>query len=230
MDLIKDLPILERPREKALHYGITALSTRELLAVLLRTGIKGQSVLEVADCVLRNGGGLKGVARMSLYELSQIKGISKTKALELQACLELAKRVSYEEALHENIIQHPEHVMQWLKLELGSLQQEEFYVLFLDNANQILSYDCIFKGTVNMSMVSPREIFREALLRGACKLIVVHNHPSGILTPSEADLLVTYKLVELGERMDIPVLDHLIVSKQGFFSLQQAGLLTPSNT
>ena len=225
MELIKEMPMSERPREKAWRYGVESLSTRELLALLIRCGIKGRSALEVADALLKKTNGLNGIAESTIHELVKVPGISKTKALEIKACLELAKRIGYETALQQNVISSPKDMVSWLQLEIGASQQEVFLVVFLNTAHHILSYEILFKGTINMSMVSAREVFQEALLRNAAAIILVHNHPSGEITPSKEDLFTTFKMIELGEMMDLPVLDHIIVSKNRYFSLKHAGLL-----
>ena len=223
---LKNLPESERPREKAIMHGIRSLSSRELLAILIRSGIRGTSALDAADHLLLKSGGVNGLLKLSRYDMKQVPGISEVKALELEACMELSRRISYERAAEADVVRSPEGLYDWLKKEIGSGDQEQFMAIFLDQANHILSARTLFIGTVNSSMVSPREVFREALLHGAVNVIVVHNHPGGTLAPSQADLDATARIIEAGRMMGIPVLDHLIVSSKGVYSFRREGLLT----
>ncbi len=225
MTMIKDLPAHEKPREKALRYGIRALSSRELLAIMLRSGQKGRSVLEIADSLLLEAKGISGIARMDINELARIKGISKTKALEIQACFEISRRCALEEALKSDVIEHPEALVRWLRKELGSTLQEQFLVIYLDQHHHILYYRVLFVGTINASNVYPREIFREALLRNCTDILLVHNHPSEDPTPSRADLSLTQRLQEAGKMMGVRILDHLIVTRNRCLSLKESGFL-----
>ncbi len=222
---LKNLPESERPREKAMVHGIRSLSSRELLAILIRSGIRGTSALDAADQLLQKSGGMNGLLKLSRYDMKQIPGISEVKALELEACLELSRRISYEQAAEADVVRSPEGLYDWLKKEIGGGDQEKFMAIFLDQANHILSARTLFIGTVNSSMVSPREVFREALLQGAVNVMVVHNHPGGTLAPSKADLDATARIIEAGRMMGIPVLDHLIVTNQGVYSFRREGLL-----
>ena len=160
MAMIKEMPGIERPREKALRFGVDALSTRELLAILLRTGAKGESVLEVVDRLLVRSKGAAGLEKMSRKELCEIRGISDVKAVELLACIELNKRTLREKALTEDVIAQPEHLIQWLQKEIGPCPQEKFLAVYLDNCHHILSCQTMFVGTVNMSHVYPRDVLR----------------------------------------------------------------------
>ena len=219
MSMIKDYPDFEKPREKALRYGIRTLSNRELLAILLRSGPRGQSVLQTADLLLRKADGMKGIGRMSIAELCDIKGISRVKALEMQACFEIVRRSYYEDAQSEDVISCPDHMIRWLRSELGSEMQEKFMAVYLDAGNRIISSRILFTGTINEAKVYPREVFREALLAGCVSLILVHNHPSGILTPSMADIELTERLIHAGKLMGVKVLDHLIITGSGWLSM-----------
>lgn len=225
MKLVKDLPISERPREKALHFGVKQLSSRELLALLLRCGVKGQSALDTADILLQKAGGLKGISRMTIQDMMKIRGLSKIKALELHACLELATRIAYEDSLEDDVISSPASMIRFLKLKLGPLQQEVFYVVLLDYAHHIIHMEALFQGTQNQSSVSPKEIFQYALKYAASALMLVHNHPSGTLTPSEADILFTYRVVEGAKVLDLRILDHLIITQNRYLSFREEGLI-----
>ncbi len=225
MPMIREMPVSEKPREKALRYGIRSLSSRELLAIVLRSGQKGKSVLEVADEVLEKAGGISGIARMSIPELNKIHGVSDIKALELQACFEIARRCALEEAMRVDIIDEPEKAVNWLQKEIGSSLQEQFLVIYLDQHHRILFYRVLFVGTINASNVYPREIFREALLHSCTDLMLVHNHPGNDPTPSQADLALTRKLQKAGRMMGVRILDHLIVTASRCLSLKERGFL-----
>ena len=222
---IKEMPGSERPREKGLQHGVRALSTRELLAVLLRTGIRGQSVLETADRLLEKSGGVPNLARMSLNELTEVPGISRIKALELLAGFELARRTALEQVRDADVIEKPEVLVQWLQKEIGTSLQEEFMVIYLSNALTVIKHKTLFKGTINASNVYPREVFREALLVNSTNIMLVHNHPGGDLIPSKADLLLTSRMIRLGEDMGIRVVDHLIITQSGWMSFMKQGFM-----
>lgn len=225
MVLVKEMPSDERPREKAEKFGIECLSNVELLALLIRSGVEGVSSLEIASQVLKKSQGLTFLSRLNKQELCQIKGIKTTKAIVLMACFELAKRVTCCESLNHDVMENPTALVQWLKLELGNQQQENFLVVYLNVKNHIIGSKIVFKGTVDSSVVHPREIFKEAVLKSASRMIIVHNHPSTDVLPSQADIALTQKLIECGELMGIEVLDHLIVSNSSFLSFKAQGLL-----
>ena len=225
MAMIKEMPANEKPREKAMRFGIRSLSSRELLAIILRTGQKGYSVLEVADALIEVAGGISGIARMSTAELSKIKGISNAKALELQAAFELSRRAELEEAMHADVISDPKSVERWLRKELGSSLQEQFLAIYLDAQHRIMFYRVLFVGTINSSNVYPREVFREALLYNCTCVMLVHNHPGGTLTASDADLTLTKRMMKAADIMGVKILDHLIITNSGCLSLKERGLL-----
>lgn len=225
MDLVRELPASERPREKAEHCGVACLSNQELLAVLIRTGISGTSALAIARQLLQAAGGIGGLNRMDMTELCRIRGVKKVKALELQACFELARRMSYEETRNKDVISDPDSLFRWLQREIGGRLQEHFLAVYLNTQNCIITYRTLFIGTLNAALVSPREVFREALLLSSAAILLVHNHPSGDLTPSTEDLRLTRRMMEIGRLMEIRVLDHLIVSASGCASLYRAGLM-----
>lgn len=219
MALIAELNENEKPREKALRYGLRCLSTAELLALILRTGTKGQSVLETAEQLLKKSKGISGIQRMSVNELASIRGISKVKAVELAACFEISRRALCETAMESDVMNSPQEIVRWLQSEIGNEVQEKFMVLYLDTHNRIISWRVLFVGTINQSAVYPREIFREALLCGSTHVILVHNHPAGDLTPSMNDIAMTQRMMEAGRLMGVRVLDHLIVTSSGWYSI-----------
>lgn len=223
--LVREIPKEERPREKAIRYGVEALSNRELLAVLLRTGIKGHPVMEVAEHLLEKADGIKGIARMNRQDLCAISGISSVKAVELQASMELSRRILFEQALEDDAIRNPEHLIRWLRRKFGGQQQEHFIAVYLDSSNRIIRSSVLFIGTLNASMVSPREVMAEALKNAAASMILAHNHPSGNPLPSDADLASTARICKAAKLLDINVLDHLIVTSIGHFSFAREGLL-----
>jgi DNA repair protein RadC len=223
--MIKEMPGNERPREKAMLYGVNVLSTRELLALLLRTGSKGESVLEVVDRLLVKSKGVSGLEKMSRHELCEIRGISDVKAVELLACMELNKRMLYEKARNEDVIAEPEHMVQWLQREIGPCVQEKFLAVYLDSSHHILSCQTMFVGTINSSHVYPRDVLREALRESAVSMIIVHNHPGGSLEPGEADLQVTSLMIKTAAMMGITVDDHLIITQNAWFSFARAGII-----
>ncbi len=222
---VKDLSLEERPREKAMQYGIEVLSNRELIALLLRSGTKTRSALEVADEVMQLTTSLGEIANLSMAELMKVKGIKYAKGLELLAAFELGKRIAFDKVLHKKQIEHPEDLMDWLNKEIGYVQQEHFVVMFLNQRNQIINYKTLFIGTLTSASVHPREIFKEAMKQGCAKIICAHNHPSGNSEPSQADIQLTKVIQQVGEMVAIPLVDHLIVAHNTYTSLRQKQLM-----
>lgn len=222
--MIKDMLDEERPREKACRFGIRTLSTAELLAILLRTGIKGQSVIDTAQALLRKAKNVSGLASMSLEEIMEIAGIGQAKALVLLASFELARRMAYDDIKGEQI-KSPESLVHWLKSEIGTQQQEMFLVIYLNQQLRIITHRILFQGTINEAAVYPREIFKEALLLNSTSLMFAHNHPGGDIVPSAADIALTARLVKVADLMGVKVLDHIIVSGNAYFSFSRQGIL-----
>lgn len=222
---VKEMNVAERPREHAMASGIESLSNRELIAMLLRSGTKKKSALEVADDVLTKMNGIGEVSVASLQELMCFEGIKEAKALELQAAFELGRRIAFEKVKKKTGIHDPEDIIQWLIQEIGFEKQEHFLVLFLNQRNQIDSYKTMFKGTMTSASVHPREIYKEALAKGCAKILCVHNHPSGNADPSDADILITRAIEECGKLTCIPLMDHIIVSKNSYLSFRQNQLI-----
>ena len=206
-------------------YGVHTLANRELLAILFRTGYQGKSSLELADEVLKKAGGIKGLPNLKLQDWMDFKGIKEAKAIELMTVFELGRRCSYEYAKQIDVVQSPQSMVNWLKQELGHLHQEHFLVVFLNVKNHIIGYQTIFVGGLDHANIHPREIFKEAFSRSAAKIILVHNHPSQDVIPSREDQYVTIKLQEVSKIMHIPIVDHIIVSSDHWFSFKEKGLL-----
>ena len=225
MGNVRSLPSQERPREKAMRYGVRKLSNRELLAILIRCGTKRRSALEVADSILLKAEGIRGLERIGMEELQEIKGISHVKALELFAALELARRVTFEKAREMDVVKSPDMLYVWLQQKLGGEMQEKFLVLFLDQAHHIQRAETLFAGTAQETTVSPKDIFRVALRYACTAIVLVHNHPGGSLAPSKADLAMTRRIMYSGALMGIRVLDHIIVTKNGCMSFAKEGVL-----
>lgn len=222
---VKELQPQERPREKAVQFGINSLSNRELIALLLRTGSMKYSALELADEVLHHFEYLGELAKTSLQELMSLDGIKEAKAIELQAAFELGRRIAFEEVKQLNRIESPKDLVDYLTQLIGFEKQEHFIVLFLNQKNQVISSKILFVGTLTNASVHPREIFKEALRIGCAKIICAHNHPSGDPSESDADIQITESIVACGKIVSIPVLDHIIVSKNSFISFRQKRLI-----
>jgi len=221
---IKDLPVDERPRERLARAGEGALSTAELLAIILRTGVGGENVLVLATRLLSRYGGLPGLARASFAELEAEKGLGKAKTAQLKAALELGRRMLLAAPEDRFVVRSPGDVAQILMAEMSHLEQEHFQVLYLDTRNRLLGSETVYVGSLNASHIRVSEVFRDAVKRNCAAVIVAHNHPSGDPTPSPEDVEVTRRLVAAGNLLDIEVLDHLIIGQQRFVSLRERGL------
>jgi len=221
---IKEMPLPERPRERLSRLGPGALSTAELLAIILRTGASGENVLAVASRLLARHDGLAGLARISFSELIAERGLGAAKASQLQAALELGRRLALTIPQERLQIRNPTDVATLLMAEMGHLEQENFCVLFLDTRNRVLGSESVYKGSLNQSQVRVGEVFREAVRRNCAAVIVAHNHPSGDPTPSPEDVAVTHDLASAGKLLGIEVLDHLIIGQQRWISMRERGL------
>lgn len=225
MTKIKDMPAGEMPREKGIRYGVRNLSSRELLALILRSGTKGQSVLETADALLAAADGISGLAGLDFRQLKEIRGISDAKALEILACLEISRRILLEDVTDQCVFNSPETVRSWLMREIGYAIQEKFIVLYLDVHGKLIRWRELFCGTLSESNVYPRDIIREGLLCSCSAMILVHNHPGGIPLPSEADIRFTGEIKKIAAQMGMRVEDHLIVTGNSCFSFAAEGLM-----
>ena len=222
--MIRDLPADERPRERLARAGEGALSTTELLAIILRTGVGGESALDIARRLLSRYEGLGGLARASFAELLAEKGLGEAKTAQLKAALELGRRMLLVTPEDRFIVRSPADVAQLLMAEMSHLEQEHFQVLYLDTRNRLLGSETVYVGSLNASHIRVGEIFRDAVKRNCAAVIVAHNHPSGDPTPSPEDVEVTRQLVAAGNLLDIEVLDHLVIGQQRFVSLRERGL------
>jgi DNA repair protein RadC len=220
---IKEMPSEERPRERLQHYGAQALSAAELLAIVLRTGTRERSAVGLADHLLSVHGGLRGVANASVDELAQIKGLGPVKGVQIAACVELGKRLATYTEDSRPVIRTPQDVANLLMPELRDARKEHFKSLLLDVKNRVLKTVTVSVGTLDASIVHPREVFRDALAVSAAAMIVAHNHPSGDPTPSPEDRQVTARLCEAGKVMGIEVLDHVVLGDGRWISLKQLG-------
>lgn len=216
---IKDIPVSERPREHLEKYGPTNISNEDLLAIILKNGVKGYSVRDIASEVLKKVQTLKKLSDINLQTFKDIKGLGRVKTIELIASIELGKRIFLEQEISKKEkYTSPEVIFQSNKYLFQNKKQEYFYCLYLDNKNRLIERKLLFMGTINRSVVHPREIFKEAYLLSASKIICMHNHPSGDLTPSQEDIAFTKALVEIGRLQGIDIIDHLIISDHNYYS------------
>ncbi len=224
MTLIKNMPAEDRPYEKCLERGTEVLTDAELLAVILRTGSNGRSSKELAQEVLSLYNVKKGIVSLNhlrLEELLRVKGIGKVKAIQILCIAELSKRMAINKAPALPIMNDPKSVADYFAESLRHKEVEHFYVLLFSTKNQLLKQVEISKGTVNASIVSPREIFEEALRYHAVNIILLHNHPSGDATPSKEDILVTKRIEECGKLLGVNLIDHIIIGDLEYRSLKE---------
>ncbi len=220
---IRDLPRIERPREKLLKYGPERLSDQELIAVILRTGCNGVSVLTVAQNLLKSASFDK-LSELTCHDLRKVSGIGSVKACELQASIEMGRRLFQNKKVTIAQLLKPQDVFEHLK-DIRESKKEHFIVFFLDSRNQQIHREIISVGTINASLVHPREVFEPAVKYLAVQVILAHNHPSGYLEPSDDDIRINKRLVEAGKILGIDILDHIIVSAKGYSSFKEKGLL-----
>jgi DNA repair protein RadC len=222
---ITELPEQQRPREKLLHLGPETLTDAELLAIFLRTGVAGMNAIELAESLLKQTHSLHNLFNATQSEFSAIKGMGTAKYAQLQAVMELCKRYLKEPCLRETVFDSPDSVRKYLTMKLRGLGHEVFVVLYLDNQNRLIKDEVLFQGTINAASVYPREVVKAALKMNAASLILAHNHPSGIAEPSQADKLITKKLQQALNLIDVNVLDHLIVAGPSCVSFAERGLI-----
>ncbi len=222
---LKDLPADARPREKLLARGAAALSDAELLALLLRTGLAGKGVLQLAQELLDGFGGMAGLLHAGAEDLKRIKGLGPAKRAELLAVLELARRALAEQLRERAALDSPQAVKDYLQLQLGHKKHESFAVLFLDNQHRLLALEELFRGTLTQTSVYPREVVLRALHHHAAAVVLAHNHPSGTVQPSRADEALTQTLQAALALIDVRVLDHVIVAPGLALSMAERGLL-----
>src|SRR5690625_1615920 len=222
---MKDVPKEERPRERLLQLGESQLTNQELLAILLGSGTKNESVMDIANRLLIHFEGIKLLEHATIEEMTKIKGIGIAKGVTILAALELGRRIRQYTPEDRYVIRSPQDGANYVMESMRYLNQEHLAALFLDTKNQIIHKQTIFIGGLNSSIVHPREIFREAVKRSAASIICVHNHPSGDPTPSKEDVHVTKRLVEAGKVMGIELLDHIIIGNRKYTSLKEKGYL-----
>lgn len=221
---IKELPVSEQPRERLRDFGPSALSDAELLAILLRTGLQGLNVVQLAQKLLLDHGGWIGLQRLTFEEVTRIHGLGEAKAAQIKAALEIGRRLLLAQPEQRPQISSPADVAALLMLEMAHLDQEHLRVVLLNTKNVVLRVELIYVGTINSSAVRVAEVFKAALRANAAALIVVHNHPSGDPTPSPEDVAVTRQLVEAGKLLDVDVLDHLVIGQGRWVSLRERRL------
>lgn len=219
---IKDIPVNDRPRERMIMVGPTNISNEELLAILLKTGTIDSSAKTVATNILKQIGDIRNLQTLNLEQLKKINGIGTAKACVILAAVELSRRINTSIDNINNLkINSTDLVFKYYHNILSNKKQEYFYCIFLDNKKTVISDKNLFIGTLSGSVVHPREIFKEAVINSASSIICVHNHPSGNVTPSLEDKTLTKRIVYLGQVMGIPVIDHIIIGKNNYYSFYE---------
>ena len=221
---IKSIPINDRPRERLLHFGGSSLNNEELLSIILGSGNKNKGVKDIASSILSSVKDICDLKNLNYQELIKIDGIGNAKACILLAVFELSKRMNQNiVSLNGIVFNSPDIIFEYFKDKFNLEMQENFYCVYLDSKKRIISSKLLFKGTVDRSLVHPREVFKEAYLLSASSIICVHNHPSGNINPSREDCFLTKMLKEVGEIMGIEVNDHIIVGKDNYYSFFENG-------
>ncbi|MCH9612439.1 MAG: hypothetical protein S4CHLAM102_09290 [Chlamydiia bacterium] len=223
---MKNFPVSERPRERLLHLGTDRLSTAELLAILLGSGTTGKTAIELAQELLVHFGGLSGLYQASVHELQQIRGMGQAKAIGIKSALSLSMRLKEESAFDPVAIRSPEDLYNHVERHFFGEKREKALVVLLDTRQRAFHTELIGIGSLTEVVVHPREIFAEAVRRSAKSLVLVHNHPSGDPSPSDADIQITKVLIQSGNVMGISIRDHIIVGKNCFASLKELGVFT----
>jgi len=221
---IRDWPTEERPRERLLRHGASALSDAELLAIFLRTGVAGKSAVDLARELLRDFGGLRGLLDADRKSFARGIGLGDAKFAQLQAVLELARRHIAESLQRDDVIQSPQDTRRYLALRLRHYPHEVFAALFLDNRHRVIAYEELFRGTIDQAAVHPREVAKRALYHNAAAVIFAHNHPSGVAEPSRSDEQITHQLRDALALLEVRVLDHIVIGDE-WVSLAERGVL-----
>lgn len=223
---INDIPKNERPIERLIKFGADSLSNAELLAILLRTGTRGENIISISTRLLSQVDGLDGLLNVGLDDIKKIRGIKTVKACQLMAMTELFKRFNtLRSQRQEYKITSPKYVADLLINEMNSLNQEVLKLILLNTKNIMIGVKDVFKGSLNTSIVHPREIFSEAVKKGSANIIICHNHPSGDPTPSKEDINLTIRIKQCGELMGIGLLDHIIIGNNKYISLKEKGII-----
>lgn len=221
---VKDLPVLERPRERLLKYGKENLSNEELLSIILKSGNGKKSVKDLSQELLKEFNGLSNIKDASIEQLKKIKGIGEVQALTILSVIELGKRIYLNQDLSKKIILNSSNkIFEYMKYDLLDKKQEYFYCLYVNNKQELIERKLLFMGTLNRSVVHPREVFKHAYLCSASGIICVHNHPSGDVNPSREDIRITNSLVELGKMNGILIIDHIITGSDKYYSFFEEG-------
>lgn len=218
---IKDIAREERPRERFLKVGVENLSNEELLSIILKTGTKDENVKQLALKIINKYENIKNLKNAKVNSLIEIKGIGKVKAIELLSSIELGKRIFFDNDKNNIILNNSKKVYDYFKNIFINEYQENFYAVFLDVKSKLINYRLLFKGTINMSIVHPREIFKYAFLENASRIIVIHNHPSNDVSPSIQDIELTNSLFEIGKIIKVPVIDHIIIGRTNYYSFYE---------
>ena len=213
------------PRQKAMEYGISSLSETELLALIIKSAYKGRNVFELSNDIIEAANGFENLLSITYEELINIKGIKQAKALELMAILEIFKRLSKIDKISEPHLDNPAKVVEWLRFNLGYSNQEEFFVVYLNNACNIIKSEIMYRGNKHSSNVGVDEILRKAILLKSSYILVAHNHPSNNIKPSKADINLTYNLFNACKMMGVGLLDHIIIGKTDYFSFKNNDML-----
>lgn len=223
--LIKDIKKEERPRERFIKYGVESLSNEELLSIILKTGTKDRSVKSLAMDLLNSIDNISELKNITVNKLLSIKGIGIVKAIEIISSIELGRRIYIDKKVIKKRLTNPRDIYLENKYLFLDKKQEYFYCLYLNNKNELIERRLLFMGTVNKSVVHPREVFKHAYLTSASSIICMHNHPSGDVIPSKDDLMFTKALVEVGRIQSIPVLDHIIAGNDNYYSFSDNGII-----
>lgn len=223
--LIKDIKKDERPRERLMKYGANSLSNEELLAIILKTGTKNRSSRTLALDILKLVDKIEDFKELTINRLLSIKGIGMVKAIEIMATIELGRRIYLEKTKKKDKYNNPQDIYLTNKYLFQNQKQEYFYCLYLNNKNELIERKLLFMGTVNKSVVHPREVFKHAYLLSASGIVCMHNHPSGDVMPSREDIMFTRALVEIGKVNNIPVLDHVIMGDDNYYSFSDNGII-----
>lgn len=222
---IKDIPLTERPRERLERYGASNLTNEELISIILKTGTKDMSVKILANNILSKIRKISDLTDISINKLIEIKGVGKTKAIELLAAIELGKRVYFDNSDSNISFTDASSIYNYYRIKVYNKKQEYFYVVYLDNKKNFIIDKKLFIGTINMSVVHPREIFKEAYLNSASYIVCLHNHPSGDPLPSKEDINLTNRILEISKIVAIPLLDHIIIGKNTYYSFYENNCL-----
>jgi DNA repair protein RadC len=219
---IKDIELSQRPRERLEKQGASALNDAELLAILLRVGMKGASAVQIGQRLLYLFEGLGGLQRATIQELCQVEGVGPAKAVQIKAAIEVGRRISRLTPKERVIISSPQDVADQVQYKMVNLEQEELWILLLDSRNHHIRTEHLYRGSLNSSSVRLAEIFKAGIRHNAAALIIVHNHPSGDPSPSPEDIHLTRMLIEAGQLLELPVLDHIIVGMRGISSIKSS--------